>query len=191
MSNSMRRKDREMNRDFVYQVIDKSTYGILSMVDQENEAYGIPLSIVRDKDNLYFHSAMEGRKVKILENNPKVSLAFIGQVKVPENYTKEELEEIGKDESKAALLISNVFTTEYESAVIKGRVKMVEDEEEKIKVMKLICEKYTPDHMDYFNIAIKAGLKRVNVYTIEIDEIKSKRKKYDKDGKEMKWARME
>lgn len=68
---------------------------------------------------------------------------------------------------------------------------MLEDEEEKIKGMRLICEKYTPDKIDYFNIAIKTGLKRVNVYTLEIDEIKSKRKKYDEYGKEMKWARLE
>ena len=43
--------------------------------------------------------------------------------------------------------------------------------------------------MDYFNMAIKAGLKRTNVYKIEIEEIKAKRKKYDESGEEMKWRR--
>lgn len=187
----MRRKDREMNREFGIEVIDKSTYGVVSMIDEDNKPYGIPLSIVRDEDSLYFHSAMAGRKVKILEKNPNVSVAFVGEVKVPENYTKEELDEIVKDKSKAVLLISSVFTTEYESAVVKGKVQLVEDEEEKIKAMKLICEKYTWTKMDYFDMAIKAGLKRTNVYKIEIKEIKSKRKKYDTHGEEMKWGRME
>ncbi|WP_352404300.1 pyridoxamine 5'-phosphate oxidase family protein [Sporanaerobacter acetigenes] len=63
-----------------------------------------------------------------------------------------------------------------------GKVKLVEDEEEKIKAMKLICEKYTPTKMDYFNMAIKAGLKRTNVYGIEIEEIKAKRKKFYTHG---------
>lgn len=187
----MRRKDREMSIEFGIEVIDKSRYGVISMIDEDNEPYGIPLSIARDENTLYFHSAMDGRKVKIFEKNPNVNVAFVGEVKVPENYTKDELDEIVKDESKAVLLISSVFTTEYESAVVKGKVKLVEDEEEKIKAMKLICEKYTPIKMDYFNMAIKAGLKRTNVYMIEIEEIKAKRKKYDIHGEEMKWGRME
>lgn len=56
--------------------------------------------------------------------------------------------------------------------------------------MKLICEKYIPTKMDYFDLAIKAGLKRTNVYKIEIEEIKAKRKKYDINGEEMKCGRM-
>ena len=187
----MRRKDREMSREFGLEVIDKARYGVISMIDEYNEPYGIPLSIVRDKSTLYFHSAMDGRKVKIFEKNPNVSISFIGEIKIPEKYTKGELDEIAKDESKAVLLISSVFTTEYESAVVKGKVRLVEDEEEKIKAMRLICEKYTSTKMDYFDIAVKSGLKRTNIYEVEIEEITAKRKKYDKNGEEMKWGRME
>ncbi len=187
----MRRKDREMNREFGLKVIDKANHGILSMVDKEGDPYGIPLSIVRDENTLYFHSAMDGKKVKIFEDNPNVSVVFVGQTRIPENYTKEELNEMTKDESKAVLFISSVFTTEFESAIVKGNVKLVDDENEKIKAMKLICEKYTPTKMKYFPIAIKAGLRRTNVYSIEIEEITAKRKKYDEDGKEMKWGGIE
>ena len=88
-------------------------------------------------------------------------------------------------------MISSVFTTEYESTVIKGKVEIVEDEEERIKAMRLICEKYSPTKMKYFDVAIKAGLKRTNIYRISIEEIKAKRKRYDKQGKEMKYGRME
>lgn len=187
----MRRKDREMSREFGIEIIDKSKYGVLSMVDEDNEPYGIPLSIVRNENTLYFHSAMDGKKVKVFKNNPNVSIAFIGETKIPENYAKEELDEIMKDESKAASLTSKVFTTEYESAVVKGKIELVEDEEEKVKAMRRLCEKYTPTKMDYFAVAIKSGLKITNVYRISIEEIKAKRKKYDIHGKEMKWGRME
>jgi nitroimidazol reductase NimA-like FMN-containing flavoprotein (pyridoxamine 5'-phosphate oxidase superfamily) len=71
----MRRNDREMDREFGLKVIDKSRFGIMSMLDKD-EPYGIPLSIVRDEDTLYFHSAMDGRKVKVLGDNPKVSVAI-------------------------------------------------------------------------------------------------------------------
>ena len=187
----MRRKDREMSPEFGIEIIDKARYGVMTMVDEENKPYSIPLSIVRDENTLYFHSAMDGKKVKIFERNPNVHVVFVGEVKIPENYTKEELDEITKDESKAVLLISSVFTTEYESAVVKGKVSLLEGEQDKIKAMKLLCEKYTPTKMEYFHMAIQSGLKRTNVYKIEIAEIKTKRKKYDQYGKEMKWGRME
>lgn len=187
----MRRKDRQMSKEYGFEVIDRSKYGVVSMIDQEGEPYGIPLSIIREENTLYFHSAKDGKKVKNFAKNPKVSIAFIGELKIPENFTKEELDEIAKDESKAAVFISSVFTTEYESALTKGKVEIVEDEKEKIKAMKFICEKYTPSKMKYFNIAIKPGLNRTNVYKVEIEEITSKRKRYDINGEEMKWERME
>ncbi len=187
----MRRKDREMSKGFGIEVIDKAVYGVVSMIDENNEPYGIPLSIVRDGNNLYFHSALDGKKVRIFEKNPVVNVAFVGQVNVPEILTAEELTEIAKDKSKAGTLISKVYTTEYESAVVKGKIKSVEDKEEKLKAIKLLCEKYTPAKMDFFNLAIESGLQIINMYKIEIDEIKAKRKKYDVQGEEMKWGRME
>ena len=51
----MRRKDREMSEEFALKIIDKSRYGIVSMIDSDNMPYGLPLSIVRDDKNLYFH----------------------------------------------------------------------------------------------------------------------------------------
>ena len=187
----MKRKDREMNKEFGAEVIDRSSYGVVSMIDENNESYGIPLSIVRDGNNLYFHSALDGKKVQIFAKNPKVSAAFVGQIKIPENFSKEELDEIVKNKSKAEVLGNKVFTTEYESAIVKGKIKLVEDEEEKLRAIKLICEKYTPTKMEYFNLAIESGLQIINIYKIEIDEIKSKRKKFDMHGEEMKWGRME
>lgn len=186
----MRRKDRQMSKKFGMDIIDKSKYGIISMID-EDKAYGLPLSIVRDGEFLYFHSAKDGRKTEVLAKKPSVSVAFVGEVKVPENFTKDELDEIARDDSKAVVLISSVFTTEFESTIVSGKVNLVENQDEKIKAMKLICEKYTSEKMQYFDMAIKAGLNRTNVYKIKIGDVSSKRKKYDMSGKEMKWERME
>lgn len=185
----MRRKDREMNREFGLKIIDKAGYGVLSMLDGD-QPYGLPLSLVRDGDCLYFHSAKEGRKVKALQENANVSIVFVGHINIPDNYSEAKLQEIAEDETQAALLISNVFTTEYESAVVRGKVKLLDDKKEQIHAMRLVCEKYTPHKMAYFDLAIKAGLKRVAVYKVEIETITAKRKKYDACGKEMKWGRM-
>ncbi|MCR6546515.1 pyridoxamine 5'-phosphate oxidase family protein [Dehalobacterium formicoaceticum] len=186
----MRRKDREMGREFGLSIIDKARFGVVSMIDESEQAYGLPLSIVREGDYLYLHSAKEGKKVDIFNSSPVVNVTFVGDVAVPDNFSEEELDEMVKDENKTAFLISSVFTTQYESAIVKGRVQPVDDEEERVKALRLICEKYTPDKMKYFPYAIKAGMDRVNVYRIDIRELTAKRKKYDSEGKEMKWGRM-
>jgi hypothetical protein len=175
----MRRKDREVNKEFGLKVIDNSIYGVISTVDDDNQPYGIPLSIARDGNTLYFHSAMSGRKVNMFNKNPNVSVVFVGETKVPEIYSNDELDKILKDETKAGILSSKVFTTEFESAIAVGKVRLVEDEEERVRGLRLICEKYTPTKMAYFPMAVKAGLKVANVYSIEIEEIAAKRKKLD------------
>lgn len=186
----MRRKDRQMPPNFAHQVIDKAQYGVVSMIDGEN-TYSVPLSIVRSGDVLYFHSAKQGRKVDVLARNANVTVVFVGDKRVPENYSSDELEEMNKDASMAVKLISNVFTTEFESTIVTGVAKLVDNEEEKITAMRLICEKYTPNKMEYFDTAITAGLNRTNVYKVEMESISAKRKKYDSDGVEMKYGRME
>ena len=186
----MRRKDRQMPVEFAHQVIDKAQYGVVSMMDEDNQPYGVPLSIVRRGNVLYFHSAKQGRKVEVLARNANVSIVFVGDKRVPENYSHDELEEMNSNAKKAVKLISSVFTTEYESAMVMGVAKLVDDEEEKIAAMRLICEKYTPSKMDYFDRAITAGLSRTNVYRVEMVEVWGKRKKYDEGGVEMKYGRM-
>lgn len=187
----MRRKDREMNKEYGLQLIDRSNYGVVSMVDSKNKPYSLPLSIVRDGDLLYFHSAKGGKKVELLKDNTNVSIVFVGKINIPENFSKDELDEMSKSEAKAIEFISKVFTTEFESTIVDGRVFKVEDRNEKVKALELICKKYTPDKMDYFPIAIKAGLEKVNIYSVKIKNITAKRKKYDKNNEEMKWERME
>ncbi len=177
-----------MDRSFGIGIIDRAEYGVLSMVDGDM-SYGLPLSIVRSGEILYFHSAREGRKVDVLANNGNVSVVFVGNKKIPENYTYDELEEMIGDPNKAIKFISSVFTTEFESAIVEGVVERVEDRDEKIAAMRVICQKYTPTKMKYFDTAIRAGLDRTNVYRIGIKSITAKRKKYDEKGEEMKWGR--
>ena len=42
----MRRKDREMDKNFALDVLKKSPYVVLSLTDENNNPYCIPISIV-------------------------------------------------------------------------------------------------------------------------------------------------
>lgn len=185
----MRRKDREMGADFALEVIDNSEFGVLG-VAQGDEVYTIPLSLVRKDNVLYFHSAPDGRKVRMFEKGKEVSLSFISSVNVPSILSRDEI--IDKiNEKKFGEVGSKVFTTEFESAHVKGRIYKVEDKKEIIEALILISNKYTPQFTDLAMEFIENSLHRTTVYKILIEEIRGKRKKFDKSGNEMKFGRIE
>lgn len=164
----MRRKDRAMGKEFGINVIDKSRYGILSLVDDSNRAYSIPISFFRIDNFLYFHSAKAGKKIDILNKNPKCSCVFVGDTNIVEEF----------------------FTTEYESAIVDSKAEEVLIDEEKIEILRELCLKYTPNNMHNFDDAIRRSLNRTSIWKIEINKISAKRKKYDDDMKEMKFGRL-
>ncbi|MDL2281244.1 pyridoxamine 5'-phosphate oxidase family protein [Selenomonadales bacterium OttesenSCG-928-I06] len=165
----MRRKDREMDKNFAFTIIDKCEYGFLSSINSDSTPYCVPISIVREENTIYFHCAHDGKKTDNMRQNPKVCLSFVGDTNIPPEK----------------------FTTEYESAVISGIATEILEDSEKTRALKLLCLKQTPSNMHNFTQAIEQSLKRTAVWIIEITEVTGKRKKYDQNGKEMKFGRME
>ena len=75
----MRRKDRQMPKEFALQIVDKCEYAVLSMLSNGNP-YCVPLTIVRVDNSIYFHCAKAGEKYNALLQNPNVCLACVGVV---------------------------------------------------------------------------------------------------------------
>lgn len=165
----MRRKDREMDKEFAYNVVDKAPFATISMVRADKTAYGVPISIVREGNHFYFHSAMEGEKIESLFKQPQVCISAVSKCKP----------------------VSSQFTLEYESAVFFGNAVMVKEKEEKIHGLFLLCKKFANENMHHFQKAVEGSLERTAVIRIDITHITAKRKQYDKNGVEMKWGRME
>ena len=154
----MRRKDRQMDTDFAYSVIDRAEYGTLATINDDGTPYCVPLSLVRKDAVVYFHTAAVGHKLENILRNPKVCVAFACEVKVP------------------PIEVDN-FTTEYESAVVFGIASIVQDNKEKIDALRLISEKFTPDSMPLFDQHIEMSLNKTCVVRIDIEEISGKRRK--------------
>lgn len=151
----MRRKDREQSKEFAYSILSKCEYATLSMVDLDGNPYCIPITIANDMQYIYFHSAKEGSKIDILNNNPKVCISCVGDTKI----------------------ITDKFTTLYESAIVRGIAYEVKNNSEKIHALRLLCERHTPSNMSNFNNAITKSLFRTAIFKISIDEITGKAKK--------------
>lgn len=165
----MRRHDREMDKDFALNIVDKCEYAVISMVDMSGNPYCLPISIVRQDNTIYFHCGKEGLKVDVLKNNPAVCMSCVGDTN----------------------RLTDKFTTEFESAIVRGTAVEVVEDDERIAALRLLCQHHTPSNMAEFNDSISKSLFRTSVWKINISDITGKRKKYDKNGEEMKFGRME
>lgn len=126
----MRKFNRRRDSDWALEVFDKAPFVTVSMTRPDGTAYGIPLSLVRKGDNVfYFHCAGEGEKIDCLKVNPIVSLSAVS--KCTPKYEEEK---------------SN-FTEYFHSAVALGKAQIVSDNDEKVEALRLICQRFLPKYM--------------------------------------------
>ena len=119
----MRRKDREMPPEFALTVADKCEYAVISMTDISGEPYCVPVTIARDGNAVYFHSAKAGHKIDAIQRQPKASFCIIDQ------------DQIVPDE----------YTTYYRSVIAFGQIRLLQTEEEKRHAITLLAKKYFPN----------------------------------------------
>lgn len=165
----MRRKDREMSKEFALSVIDKCEYAVLGISDENGVPYCVPITIVRDGNTVYFHSAQQGLKVDCIARDNRACLTCVGDTH----------------------RLTDKFTTEFESAIARGIITQVENDSEKIYALRLLCQRHTPTNMAAFDGAIARSLSRTAVFAIELEQITGKRKKYSSDGTELKFGKTE
>lgn len=187
--NPMRRKDREMDKSFAYSIIDKAEFGTLATINDDGSPYCIPISTARNGDSIYFHSAKLGTKIDNIIRDSRVCMSFVGDVHVPEELNDNSQTIDDKESIKKSL--NTRFTTEFESAVVFGKINIVNDKEEKIMGLRLITEKYCPKDMPYFDTAIDISYNVTYVLRLDVETVTGKRKKFDKNGIEMKFMRTE
>ncbi len=155
MYRDMRRKDREISADEAMDILKNSEYGILSTVGEDGQPYATPLSYVVIDNLIYFHCAKSGQKIDNILFEKRVCFCTVG-------YTQP--------------VFDNDFTTYYESTIVYGRVSEVNEDDEKIKALTILCEKYLPEHMDKASYSINKSLSRTGVYKINIEHITGKKK---------------
>ena len=156
----MRRSDRAQSLEFALALIDRCTYGVVSISTGEDTPYCLPLSLVRVDNRLYFHCAKQGRKLDLLRRNPKVCVTFVG-VSEP-----------------AYVESQNMFTDYFQSAMVTGTASEVLEEEEKIEALRALCARMTPEGMsgDNFERAVAGSLAVTGVWRIDMEEITAKAK---------------
>ncbi|MDE5814356.1 MAG: pyridoxamine 5'-phosphate oxidase family protein, partial [Muribaculaceae bacterium] len=64
----------------------------------------------------------------------------------------------------------NNFTEYFHSAIALGKAEFVEDRDEKILALRLLCERFLPKYMDHFDEAIARSLDRTTIVRITLTE---------------------
>ena len=150
----IRRQDRLLDEDSAHLLLKKGEYGVLSLLSN-NIPYGIPISYAWDDNNsIYLHCAPEGRKLICIDENENVSFCVIGRTNV----------------------ISEKFTTEFESIVLKCKAFRHLHASERMKALELILDKYSPDDKVVGLKYAEKSFDRTDIIRLDIQEFSGKSK---------------
>jgi uncharacterized protein len=156
--NTMPRTRAIMRREDMDNIINRCEVCYLGMSDEENNPYVLPFNFgYRDK-TIYLHSARTGKKMDIMTKNPKVCLAFSTDHVL--RFTNEE--------------VACSYGMKFRSVVLYGKIKFIDDFEQKKEVMNIIMQKYTGKTFPYNPPSIN----EVAVYNVVIEEMTGRESGY-------------
>ncbi len=152
-NDGVRRQDRLLDEGRARELLLGGEYGFLAMASPEG-GYGIPVNYVVEGGTVYIHCAPEGRKLRAIASDCRVSFCVVGATRpVPEK-----------------------FTTAYESVVVEGRARVVSSDGERRRALELLVEKYSPDYASVGAAYIEKSFHRTAVIAIDAERWSGKAK---------------
>ncbi len=156
MNETMRRVDRQLTDTETLQLFHEAEYGVLSVIDENNMPYGVPMSFALCDNTLYFHcSAAGGKKISSIRHCQNASFTVV-------NHTQ---------------LLPQQFATLYMSAIAYGTIDIVRDVSEKRKGIESILHKYSPNYIEKGMNYIDHAIDKIYVIKLEIEKITGKGRK--------------
>lgn len=142
------------------EILQRNQYGILATVDKNLQPYGVPLNYfyIPEENAIYFHCSKRGRKINNLRVNPKVSFSIVDS----ENIVEEK------------------FTTDYTSLNVEGTISFIEEAEEQIRLLRLLCQRLAPHAIERREEVIHKYLPAVLLLKLSIESLSGKEKENSK-----------
>jgi uncharacterized protein len=152
----MRRADREItDAAQVAALLQRERVLYLAMCD-EGTPYVLPVSYGYDGESLFVHSAAAGRKIEVLQRNPRVCFA------------------VTLDQELTTGDVSCGWSFKYRSVVGEGVVHFVEDEEGKRQGLDVLMRQHGGTGGDY----LPENMAKTAVLRIEILSLSGKQSGY-------------
>lgn len=122
MFREMRRKRQSLSEAEQRAVLARNTAGVLALSGDGGYPYAVPLSYVYEEGKLYFHSAKQGHKLDAILRDARACFTVID-----------------KDE-----VVPREYTSYFRSVIAFGRVRILADEQEALRALRLLSDKYSP-----------------------------------------------
>jgi len=127
----MRRKDREISeKERIEAILDRARICHLGLCC-DGWPYVVALNYGYEEGHLYFHGALEGKKVDIIRTNPKACFQMENDVTL-----------IPRPQKRTG------FDQAYRSVVGFGHIRIIEDFEEKRHALKVLAAHYCRQGVD-------------------------------------------
>jgi nitroimidazol reductase NimA-like FMN-containing flavoprotein (pyridoxamine 5'-phosphate oxidase superfamily) len=171
-ANKQRLKEYQQTDAWVAEFLKKSLIGHIATRWKE-QPFITPSTFwyAPEKHAIYFHSNVVGRVRANIEQHNEVCFETSAYGRfLPSNIALE-------------------FSLQYESVIVFGKIRVVEDEEEQRWALYGLIEKYFPAMKagDEFRPITKKELKRTSVYAIQIESWSGKRNWEDEAEQSNKW----
>ncbi|MDR1125770.1 MAG: pyridoxamine 5'-phosphate oxidase family protein [Deltaproteobacteria bacterium] len=124
----VRRKDRQISEHEAWEVLKNGQYGVLSTVGEDGLPYGVPLSYVVRDGKLYFHCAVEGRKLRNIKANSQITFTVVAEHR--------------------PVLQKGHFSATFKSAMVLGNAVLLTDPAARRKAFFDLIEGLVPEHLD-------------------------------------------
>lgn len=149
----MRRFGQQISAEACVQILKEEPRGVLALNGDDGYPYALPLDFIYNEENgrIYFHCAKEGYKIDALKKSDKVSFCVYDR-----GFVKE-----------------GDWSLNFKSVIIFGRIRFVEDSEEKIRLVRQLGLKYYPTPESVEEVIQKAG-SRVQILELTIDHMTGK-----------------
>ncbi len=153
-NSEVRRRDRLMTEDEARGLLLGGEYGFLALASAGG-GYGVPVNYAVDGSRIYIHCAPEGRKLRALENDARVTFCVVGATRV----------------------VPEKFTTAYGSVMVRGRARVVTSDDERRRALQLIVAKYSPGYAGIGMTYIDKSFARTAVIAIDAESFSGKTKR--------------
>lgn len=140
----------------INEIIQKCAYCTVGLIDLEGNPYTLPMNFAYDASKgthgtLYLHSGPEGGKIAMVKQHPNVCISFCEGHELV--YMHQQ--------------IACSYSMKSRSVICRGQVKLIDDMDEKRRILTLLMKQYTDNDCRMAEPAVR----NVLVWEVPVDEM--------------------
>lgn len=151
-------KERKIeNISEIEEIINKADICHIALVDG-SMPYILPFNFAYENRLIYLHSAQKGKKIDIINSNNNIAINFCTDYELFHRHEK----------------VACSYGMKYKSVLATGKIKSIDEYDEKVRIMNLFMKKYTGKEFSFNSPSII----NIKILVVEIDNLTGKKYGY-------------